>query len=593
MGKGNRTKQQKAANVFSGTGKKTAGKKREMPTWVGTLIVVAVLAAVVLFSVFCILNSRGVFLRNKILYETDHFEITVPMMSYMVYSEYQNHLNTYQDTGYMQYVSGSGGSGVSTSIPLREQLYSSQTDKTTGVTTSVTWFDYFAGRATTSIEQILVLCEQAYRSNITLDEADYAEIDSAISMLELYAAYSGYTTSGYLAAMYGKGVSEKDVRAMMELSELATKYTNHKMEQLDSEITDARLEQYYSDNKSELDIYVDYIAYTFEVSFKADADNAKNEEEYAKYEDKKTTYAGYVDALAKCKTAEEFCAKLIECLEADGATSMDALQKQSDAHYINYVKTEDNIPLEKWLFDTKSPVKANDTHTIKNDGDAAREGDDATDEETTTYTYNDAKASYTACFVLKPVHRDTAYLQDVGHILFKTSTFKDLKDTSKLTGKTKVLAQRLLDKGETISAKNMAKELVAVMIEDGKLVAKTNEAGETYYYIEKADFEAYGNDYTEDSNVFYEDVARGDMVEEFDAWLYTDGRIVGETTPVAVETTYGHHIMYYMGQGEDINWEVTARDKICASEYEEWYKVVADACHIESEKYIGNWNKIN
>ena len=593
MGKGNRTKKQQAANVFSGAGKKNVTRKREMPTWVGTLIVVAVLAVVAIFSVFCILNSRGVFLRNKTLYETDHFEITVPMMSYMVYSEYQNHLNTYQDSGYMQYVSGKGGSGVQTSVPLREQYYSKETNETTGVTTTVTWFDYFAGRAVTSIEQILVLCEQAHRYNIVLEESDYAEIDSAINMIELYAAYNNYTTSGYLAAMYGRGVGLKDVREMMELSQLAAKCTEYQMEKFEGAINSERLEQYYTDNKTTLDIYVDYISYTFEVSFKASDDADQNAEKYTEYEDKKKAYAKYVDELAACKTADEFCAKLIECLVADGATEVEALQKQSDAHHLNYKKQEDDIALEKWLFDTKEPVKVNDTHTIKDTGDEAREGDDAAEEENPTYTYHDATATYTACIVLKPVHRDTAYLQNVGHILFQTSTFKDLKDTSTLTGKTKELAQRLLDKNITISAENMAKELIAVMIEDGKLVTKTNEKGESYYYMEKADFEAYGKEYTEDSNVFYEDVARGDMVEEFDAWLYADGRIVGETTPVAVETTYGYHIMCYQGQGEDINWEVTARDKIASSEYENWYKVVADACRIESEKYIGNWNKIN
>lgn len=579
--------------MLSGAGKKNAAKKREMPTWVGTLIVVAVLAVVVLFSVFCILNSRGVFLRSKTLYETDHFEITVPMMSYMVYTEYQNHLNSYQDSGYMQYISGKGGSGLQPSVPLREQYYSKETDETTGVTTTVTWFDYFAGKAVTSIEQLLVLCEQAYRYNIVLDESDYAEIDNAINMLELYAAYSNYTTSGYLSAMYGRGVGVKDVRAMMELSRLATKCTEYKMGQFEGAIDSERLEQYYSDNKTILDIYVDYIAYTFEVSFKPSSDAEKNAEEYEKYEEKKAAYEKYVDELAACKTAEEFCAKLIECLVADGATEVDALQKQSDAHHINYKEKEDDSDLEKWLFGTKEPVKANDAKAFKDEGDEARESDDDTGDKAPTYTYNDATASYTACFVLKPAHRDAAYLQNVGHILFKTSTFKNLKDTSTLTGKTKELAQRLLDKGVTLSAENMAKELIAVMIEDGKLVTKTNEAGDTYYYIEKADFEAYGKEYTEDSSVFYEDVARGDMVEEFDAWLYTDGRIVGETTPVAVETTYGYHIMCYQGQSEEINWEVTARDKITASEYENWYKVVADACRITYEKYIGNWNKIN
>ncbi|MBO7342367.1 MAG: hypothetical protein J6U87_06760, partial [Clostridia bacterium] len=304
MGKGNRTRKQQAANVLSTAGKKkNAAKKREMPTWAGTLIVVAVLVAVTLFSVFCILNSRGVFLRNKIIVKSDNYEITVPMMSYMVYTEYQEWVNNYQDSGYMQFIKGEGGDGLNTSLPLREQNYSKKTDETTGVTTTVTWFDYFADRAASSVEQILVLCEQAHRLGITLDDEKIKEIDGAMQTLDLYAAYNGYTTAGYIAAMYGRGVSKKDVRAMTEMIELATKMTSVKNEEFENGATDVRIENYYNENKKEIDIYVDFISYTFETEFKpvadteADAAN-KNATAYEKYEADKKKYEERVDALA-------------------------------------------------------------------------------------------------------------------------------------------------------------------------------------------------------------------------------------------------------------------------------------------------------
>ncbi|MBR2010308.1 MAG: hypothetical protein IKA06_00970 [Clostridia bacterium] len=595
MGKGNRTKKQQAANVLSGTGKKkNAGKKREMPTWVGTLIVALVLVAVILFSTFCILNSRGVFLRNKIIVKSEHFEVSVPMMSYMVYTEYQDWVNNYQNTGYMQYIKGEGGDGLSTSIPLREQNYSVTTDKTTGVTTTVTWFDYFAERAASSVEQVVVLCEQAHSLGITLTDEELAEIDSAIEMVEWYAAYSGYTTSGYLSAMYGKGVGERDVREMMELIELATKMTNLKTEEFKNGATDVRVDNYYQENKDDLDIYVDFISYTFEATFTPVADSeedaaTKNEEAYEEYEEKKSTYEERVEALESCTTAKEFCDLLIEYLKEDGATEVEAVQKQSDAHHINYKRDEQDIDLEDWLFDTKAPVQAGDTHAIKDKGDEARESDD-----NGGYTYNKTSASYTACFVLKPVHRDDAYLQNVGHILFKTDTFKDIKDASglsKLSGKTKELAQSLLDKGQTVSAENMAKALVDLMIAEGKLVTKTTEDGETYYYMDKDAFEAYAEVYTEDSGVFYENVKRGDMVSEFDAWIYDDARIQNEVSPSAIKTTYGYHIMFYNGHAEEINWRASAREAITSADYEAWYKTVSAACTIDVT--ADYWGKIN
>ena len=592
MGKGNRTKKQQAANILSGTGKKrNANKKRQMPTWVGTMIVVLVLVAVILFSVFCILNSRGVFLRSKTIVKSEHFEVNVPMMSYMVYTEYQNWVNNYQNTGYMQYIKGSGGDGLSTSIPLREQNYSVTTDKTTGATTTVTWFDYFANQAASSVEQIIVLCEQAHSLGITLSEEELAEIDSTMQMLELYAAYSGYTTSGYLAAMYGKGVGLKDVREMTELIELAAKMTNLKTEEFKNGATDVRIENYYNENKEDLDIYVDFIAYTFVATFTPVADSetdaaTKNEEAYEKYEDDKAMYEERVDALAACTTAKEFCDLLIEFLKEDGATDVEAIQKQSDAHNINYERDELDMDLEDWLFDTESPVEAGDTHAFKERGDEARK-----DDEDGGYVYKKTNATYTACFVLKPVHRDDAYLQNVGHILFKTDTFKNMTNTSKLSGKTKELADSLLAKGQTISAENMAKALIELMIAEGKMVTKTADNGETYYYMEKDAFEAYAKEYTEDSGVFYEDVKRGDMVSEFDAWIYNDARIQNEVSPSAIETTYGYHIMFYNGHTDEINWRVTASNAISAADYEAWYKTVSAACTIDVNAEY--WAKIN
>ncbi|MBE6604981.1 MAG: hypothetical protein E7639_04680 [Ruminococcaceae bacterium] len=595
MGKGNRTKKQQATDLLSGTKKRAAAKG--MPTWVGTLIVVGVLVVALLACTFFALNSRGVFLRNKVIAETEHFEITVPMMSYLVYTEYQEWVNTYKDTGYMQYIKGEGGSGLNTSLPLRDQIYSSKTDETTGVTTTKTWFDMFAENAATSAEQILVLCEQAYRYGVTLNEEDYANIDNAIRMLELYAAYSGYTTSGYIASMYGRGVGEKDLRAIMEMTELATKMTDIKMDEFEAGATDVRLDKYFEENKGDLAVYVDYISYTFTSEFKVVASTeenaaAKNEEAYQKFVAEKEKMQARVDALAACTTAEEFSNLLIEYLKEDGKDATEAFNIQSEAHHINYKKTDDSSnALEKWLFGTETPVKANDTKVITTPGEPARE-EGKGDGPEPTYNYSNSKATFTACFVLKPVHRDEAKLQNVGHILFKTDTFKDLKDTSKLSGKTKELAQSLLDQGKTVSAETMAKALIELMIAEGKVTTVTDsDTGRTYYRIDKEAFKEYGEAYTEDSNVFYEDVTRGQMVESFDAWLYSSDRMQDEISGTAVKTTYGYHIMFYDGASEEINWKAAAREKLTGADYEAWFKACSEATKIDVT--AKNWDKID
>ena len=123
------------------------------------------------------------------------------------------------------------------------------------------------------------------------------------------------------------------------------------------------------------------------------------------------------------------------------------------------------------------------------------------------------------------------------------------------------------------------------------MVTKTAENGETYYYMEKDAFEAYAKEYTEDSGVFYEDVKRGDMVTEFDAWIYDEARIQNEVSPSAIETTYGYHIMFYNGHTDEINWRVTASNAIATADYEAWYKTVSAACTIDVNAEY--WAKIN
>ena len=67
----------------------------------------------------------------------------------------------------------------------------------------------------------------AYASpSVTLDEDDQHEIDEQFSYLELTAKQYKYNSvSKYLQAAYGNGATKKVVRHMMELSQLATKYS--------------------------------------------------------------------------------------------------------------------------------------------------------------------------------------------------------------------------------------------------------------------------------------------------------------------------------------------------------------------------------
>ena len=150
--------------------------------------------------------------------------------------------------------------------------------------------------------------------------------------------------------------------------------------------------------------------------------------------------------------------------------------------------------------------------------------------------------SYSAYFVTEAAHRDETILRNVGHILFKVDSSKatDPAVSYKTSEEAKAAAEALLE------------QIKAAMV-DGK--------------ISKEAFEGFASS-THDSGVFYEGVNKGDMVEEFEDWLFA-ATVEGEVG--LVETTYGWHIMYYGGETGDIAWRVTANEGATAEDISTWY----------------------
>ena len=102
--------------------------------------------------------------------------------------------------------------------------------------------------------------------------------------------------------------------------------------------------------------------------------------------------------------------------------------------------------------------------------------------------------------------------------------------------------------------------------------------------INQAKKDQLADEYTEDTGSasnggLYENVMSGEMVEEFDAWLYDDARKAGDVE--IVETAdYGAHIMYYVGEGQP-EWEVNVRSAITSEKYNSAYEALEAATEIK------------
>jgi parvulin-like peptidyl-prolyl isomerase len=76
-------------------------------------------------------------------------------------------------------------------------------------------------------------------------------------------------------------------------------------------------------------------------------------------------------------------------------------------------------------------------------------------------------------------------------------------------------------------------------------------------------FAQYATDLSEDTGSasnggLYENVVPGQMVAEFDAWIFDAARKEGDTA--IVETDYGYHVMYFV-KGNDSYKDVTIRNE--------------------------------
>lgn len=175
---------------------------------------------------------------------------------------------------------------------------------------------------------------------------------------------------------------------------------------------------------------------------------------------------------------------------------------------------------------------------------------------------NIGKYSMSLYFVTEPAHRDDYSLRDVGHILFKVDSSDKTGAYYKTSADAKAAAEKLYE------------EIKAELV-DGK--------------ITKEKFEEFGK-VTHDSNVFYEDVAKEQMVDEFEDWLFSEERKeVGEIG--LIESEYGWHIMYYGGETDEPAWRPTAHEGATNEEMDSWFEALPYEVTINDKIFEKVFNK--
>ena len=501
-------------------------KKLKIYTAVFTGVLAVLLVLALVFGVSKFITNNGILERNTVAVTIGEHELSNADLNYYYVDQINEFLN--------QYGSYASMFGLDLTKPLNEQV--------TNQETGATWADDFITSAISAAKHNYALIDAAKAAGYELSEAELTSIDNNINTMALYANLYGYADAeSYIRAMYGKGANEKSFREYLHAQALATSYYNHYGTSLSYD--DAALSAEDEANTAHYNAY-HYNAYYMLVS--------KFYEGGTKDENGTTTYSDDEKA-AGLKKAEETAKALAEgeyasVEDLDNAIAALPINAESttasSTAYNDTAYNSINQYIRDWVTDPSR--KANDMTYLPNTSTTT----DAEGKETTV-----VNGYYVVMF--HGIEDNSFPLANVRHTLIKPE-------------------------GGTYNSTTGMTDYSEAEMAEAKLEAETllNEfkAGKAT----SMDFADMANKHSADGDGttggLYEDVIPGQMVANFDAWCFEDGRKAGDTG--LVESEFGWHIMYYEGDSETTYREYLIDNALRGADVDAWYTALLEAVKV-------------
>lgn len=369
------------------------------------------------------------------------------------------------------------------------------------------WKDYFVEQAVAALTERYLLFCAADEAGYVLSDEDKKALDDEIASLKSMLSAYGISYSDYIKSIYGDEITTKLFRDYNLINTTAYNYYTQVMDSL--EIDAAALEAYYNEHKDDIDT-VDFLFYQFAYTVPTDV-----EEGDESYKDEAKAKADA--ALAAITDAASFNSAILAQLE-DAETEL-------NTEASNRFKDDMIAALSEWLYD------------------GARVSGDK--------TVIEGNGGYFVLYFVERVRPDYEAV-NVRHILISPEEVEDVKDDE---GNVDADATAAAEEKAMADAKVKADEVLKQWL-DGE---KTEDSFAALAVSNSKDTgsAAYGGLYTH--------VLKGQMVEEFDSWIFDASREVGDYE--IVETSYGYHIMFFSGN-DGIVWEALAKSGVEAEEYE-------------------------
>ena len=417
--------------------------------------------------------------------------------------------------------------GLDVTQPLDEQVF----DTTTGGT----WADYFLDSAKDSAHAVYALADAAAAAGHTLTEDEQATLDSALTYASVYASLYGYSdTDSYLKAMYGNGATEDSYHNYVEKSLLADSYYTAYQESLT--YTDADLRAAEAENFSA------YSSFTYNYYYLAASRFLKGG---TTSEDGTTVTYTDEERAAAIEAAEESAKSLID----EKVTSADTLDMAVGGLEVNADTSATSTRCEDTLYNS---VGSTIREWVTDESRVA--GDKTYIASTTTSTNEDGTETTTVngyYVVLFESSNDNNYaMKNVRHILaaFEGGTTDDDGNTT-----------------YSDEEKAAAKAEAEALLEQWKSGDATEDS-----------FAALANENSDDGDGttggLYEDILpSSNYVENFLNWAL-EATTPGQTG--IVETEYGYHVMYFVGDSELSYRDYMIQNALISNDVSTWYSDV-------------------
>ena len=596
---------------------KISNKKKTstgMPSWLLTVVVVAIMAGAIITCLALAVANMGIIPRLTTAIKSENFKINQNMMSYFLQTAYTDFTSstTYENLG----SNSSLNSGDNADLPLGEQIIGAgATDETLAPGfADKTWLEFFVSQAKDNAVTVLAYCEEAYASEISLDDAEKENIETEIENMYANIKYSLYMNNGYdmqylylsdkecLTAYFGKGVSEGDVKDAMELIALANKAEQSVLDKLDAAISLDEITEVYNTNPKKYQ-NVDFLNYSFDVKYdQVSSDVLAELGEDAKAEEHEA------EILEAYK--EEIKKAIDRASALNNITDKDEFIETALEYYIEdiYDDSYSTVKESQNLDDEKKPSE-DDEAKIKEamiaamftelfDEDRKDTAVDDVEEKDDKYYAYDVEVTKEYGEFLNALKTDlySDLIYEESGILNDGFTYPELAEgdtesayvawlfaDDRKAGDTTVIDDGDGADGEEITATDKSFSADIYLMIAPKYIDKTTVRNGAYMQFESADtassaLEALKGLDSVDLESFLEvaatygatayselkDYAPGQIAsDDFDAWMFDAERAKGDYTAEAV-TLYGYyHILgYYESEGELEAWQANIKNTL-------------------------------